>query len=178
MLTWASVYCVQAKTERCFCYISRCFHYCNFRRPFFLRVVGELQSRAVWRMRDKFISKLDVLHFCSTAAGGASIKRTASKGLFETQRHWSPSLDGCHAALMACVCVCPCVFSEIFCAKWKSEGREKGGNLKGGETLCNVNSSGNWSQQLYYTLFKRGWVLWILPLQCIPLLLQCISRFL
>ncbi|CAB1458249.1 unnamed protein product [Pleuronectes platessa] len=57
---------------------------------------------AAWRISDKFISEPDALHFCSTAAGERASKGERSKELFETKRHWSRSLDDCHAALMAC----------------------------------------------------------------------------
>lgn len=75
-----------------------------------------------------FLSKLDAQHFCSTAAGERASKGQRAKSLFEKERHWSPSLDGCHAALPVCVCVLRNLLCKI---KERERGREKGGKQKG-----------------------------------------------
>lgn len=70
----------------------------------------------------------------------ASKGRRAKKSPLKKERHWSPSLDSCHAAAALCVrmCVYVCVLRNLLCVM-KARG---GGSERGGSVLCNVNSSG------------------------------------
>ncbi len=74
------------------------------------------------------------------------------------------------------VCVCVCVFWEIFCAKWK-RGRRKRRQSERGAGLCNVNSSGKLRPTTLLHFFMRGWVFGMF-LNRLLVLLQRISRFL
>ena len=111
----------------------------------------------VWRTRDKFISKLGVRHCCSAAAGGASIKRTASKELFEKGATLEP-LSGLLPCRTDGVCVCAsvCVLRNLLCEMKERDGGRRRRQSEGGGGLCNVNSSSKLKPTTLLHSFKRA----------------------
>lgn len=107
---------------------------------------------------------------------GAAIRRTASKELFESPQHWSPSLDHCHATLIACVWMC---VYEVLCANWKGGCREWEFWIRGGRGLglCNMNSLNKPRPTALLHALKHCRIVGMF-LNLLPLLLQQISRFL
>lgn len=118
-------------------------------------------------MRDKFISKLDVRHFCSTAAGERASKGQQPKSSLKWSDTGAPHWM---AAMPHWWRVCVCVFWEIFCVKWK---RQRGERKE--RPYVTWIATANWSQQLYYSLSSTAEYLGCFS-TFLPLLQQHISR--
>lgn len=91
-----------------------------------------------------------LLHCCC----GVSIKRTARKELFETKRHWIPSLDNCHAALMSRVCV-PVYILRNLLYKMKEWGRERRQSERGERPYVTWTASANWTCRALFQILHK-----------------------